>query len=357
MSLHIAEGFNAFPTSGSNHAPRGKSYVSSGGSWRISTSYSNADGTAAGRTGSGRSKVISTQPLRIEGIYGPVTMSTIYLGVGIYRHTNSATETSFLSIRNGTDTADHVTFALAGSNGQDLRVYGAGGTTLFTVSGVFPLDTWVWITAKVVIHDSAGEVTVKDGSLTTLGSATGVDTQASTATTLAFIFNTGAHEYRIDDLLIADGSGSRWNDYIPDMEILTYVAGTGATTNSYGTIGNGAGVTAIDELDADEDSTIWTDGQYSMSRLAYAFQDTTPTNVRGLGTELRIRANDTTTRRATPGVYLSTSNDGAAYFDFQNSYASGQYIAEVNPETGANWTGAQVDAAELYWVISTTSLG
>lgn len=212
------------------------------------------------------------------------------------------------------------------------------------------LNTWYFIEAKVVFHQTAGSCEARVAE-TVYVSVTGVDT-CNTANQYAnSIFNLiGSNQvgHFFDDLWLCNAAGAQNNDYLGDCRIETlYPTGAGGQTDW--TPSAGANWAAVDEATANDD-TDYVAATGVGSKDLYAFGNL----VTGTGLVRAIQP-ALTARLATAGARTLAATARTAGVDvdgpniplLSSSYLQYNKIQELNPNTGLPWTIAEINAAEF----------
>jgi hypothetical protein len=139
----------------------------------------------------------------------------------------------------------------------------ANGATLAGPSTGYPIpvnDSWFHIGIYLLVHSSAGAVTVKvdtGAGPTTILDASGIDTEAVAGKTLQY-FSThrpaGTGNWSMDNLLVMDGTGAKDNTFKGPGRVYFQMP-TGAGNYSDMTPSAGSNWQNVDEVPPDEDAT------------------------------------------------------------------------------------------------------
>ncbi|MFX4263132.1 hypothetical protein ACOBQJ_13170 [Pelotomaculum propionicicum] len=216
------------------------------------------------------------------------------------------------------------------------------GTTLGSVSTVpLRINVWEHVQIKVFINDSTGTVEVKINSVSVI-SLTGQDTQnglTGVITKAGLYCNTDCAFY--DDYWIDDA------DFLGDCIIETkFPNGAGDTTEW--TPSTGSNYACVDEVNQNGDTDYVSSGTAGQVDT-YAFADllTSAGSVKGVQANVWARKDDGGTRQiALVARPVSTDRVGASK-DMALTYAYYRETFALNPETGAPWTIAEVNAAKF----------
>lgn len=331
MALLLFEGFDHWPSATNNDAAKASRYYD--GTLRLSQSFANADGVVTGRFSYGQAKVVSSVHLPFVFDQAPAVSSPVYFLSFAVNFQGTSSNQSFLGLYREDGSQYHVTFV---RNGSDLIIQDAGGNNVLTINGILPAFSWVWLTIRIYIDGTSGTVTVKDGSLATLGTAGPGNFQSGTqARTKGFIFLASGTAYHLDDLFFSDASGATWNDYVPDFEIITGAVDT--TVPQMNTFSGSHA--AIAEISPDDGTIVSTAGLLNQRLAVYIPSSVSYTNVRGIGMTFRVRVLDGLSRQM---KLCYKTDDNATVVTVPaigtTIYRNTQFVFPRNPETGSNWS-------------------
>lgn len=331
MALLLFEGFDHWPSATSNDAAKASRYHD--GTLRLSQTFANTDGVVTGRFSYGQAKVVSSVPLFFLFDQAPAVATPVYFLSFAINFQGSSPNEPFLGLYDEAGSQFHTTFV---RNSSNLIVQDASGNTVLTLSGALPAFSWVWLTIRIYIDNTGGTVTIKDGGLGTLGTAGPGDFQAGTqARTKGFVFLTGSTAYHVDDLFFSDASGTTWNDYVPDFEVITGVIDTAVPqTNTFS--GSHANIA---ELSPDDATAVNAAGLVNQRLAVYIPSSVSYTNVRGIGMTFRVRAQDSLTRNMKLCYKTDDYSTGVPVPVISTPiYRNTQFVLPRNPESGNNWT-------------------
>lgn len=234
------------------------------------------------------------------------------------------------------------------------------GTTLIGTSDPTGLQQNVvaYLEIKVVLHASTGSVTIKVNG-TTVMALTNVNTSGASTTawttfrTPSIAGGTESSTFRwyIDDVMVMDGSGSAYNDFIGDHEGL-YVPADGEGAHTDGTPSAGADRAAmVDEASADGDST-YNSKAASAERDSFTLSTWPASGVIGpIQVVAQVRKEDNGAANIALGVRISGTDHDGADQGMNTTYAIKREVFELNPGTTAAWAGGAapelVDAKTL----------
>lgn len=247
----------------------------------------------------------------------------------------------------------HFTLGVDTTNGQPQVLRGAIGGTLLAspAAGYLNTGAWVYIEAKVAIHDSAGSVILRVNGAEVVN-LSGVDTRnggtgiCDTVSLFATSTNTGVTGY-IDDIIVMDTNGSANNDFLGDRRIYTlYPNGAGSSTDF--TPSAGSNYQCVDEPNMNDDtdyvasSTIGHIDMYAVGDLpsvpagidaVQVCAAVSKTDAGAIGAKARLKSGSTTVQSS--AIALATS------------YTLGTKILETDPDTSAAWSASAVNAIEI----------
>ena len=259
----------------------------------------------------------------------------------------------------------------AGTNQIDLRInpdqtlsVTRNGTVLGTSSFSILVNVYYHIELKVLIHPSAGTVELRINGVPRIGPLTGLNTRNTANSSAnqillgtinqASVTTAGTSQVDFDDIVVWDSQATDANgladihDFIGDCG-LTWLLPTGAGTTTQFTPDSGANYARVNEATPDGDTSYVSDANvgdidtYAMADLpanivavksvaVCHFARKTDTASRSIVAE--IRTNATNYSHITPA---SLSN--GYFYDFSNW--------GLNPNTGAAWTVADINAIEM----------
>lgn len=327
--------------------------------WSAASSSSQVDVlTSGGRFGGGA--------IRIRGSSGDETLSktltapypvTAIVGAAVLLEIESTSgtpgEDEILQLL---DSAATIHLTLTWSNqDQLLRVYRGTqtGTLLATASQPLGAALWTFLEVKATIADSGGLVQVRlDG--TQVLSFTGDTRNAGTAEIATvrfsnhFVASGTRHALRLDDVYFCDNAGSRNNDFLGDVRVVTLRPNADTAQADFTPSAGSAHYTLVaDAPDDDGDATYVESGTVGHKDL-YGYQDLsgTPAAIMAVQVTTVARKDDAGSRslRAVLKSGATTANGTARVLS--TSYAVYDDRFEVDPATGAAWTKAGVDALQ-----------
>lgn len=234
-----------------------------------------------------------------------------------------------------------------------IAVYRGDFTTLLGTSPVFfTLSNWTFLQVKVVIHDTAGSVEIRDSSGIVILALNGIDTRnAGTgycdAVALGLTSGTAAFTAYYDDWHVWDATGTICNTWTNDTRI-DHRLPSGAGSSTQFTSSGGANYAAVDDVTFN--TTDYVESATAGQKDTYAFGDIThsPPSIFSV-VMTAVGQKDDAGARALKLVARSGGADysGTATTLNQGSYTRCVDVREVDPATGAAWTQAGYNAAEI----------
>jgi hypothetical protein len=270
------------------------------------------------------------------------------MGVALHMQSAPVANAKLFEVREG---ASIIHMILRVTAGAQLQVVRGDGTVLATGSTVLVTDNWYYIEFKTVLHDTTGSYKVRIDGVDAPGlSATNVDTQNS-ATGLWDRVRIGATAggptTHVDDLYVADGSGSAPNnDLLGICRVETLLPQTGNGFNAGLTTSSGTDHGAlVDEVppnttDFNASAIVGAKDTYNYPALTLAG------SVLGIQTNLYVNKSDVGPREVCPVLrVVGVDYDGASVQPL-TTYTYLHEIHPRNPSTTLGWTVADVAALE-----------
>ena len=228
------------------------------------------------------------------------------------------------------------------SNGA-LRVL-RGSTVLATSSYTLQGQQWYYIELKATIHGSAGSYEVRVNRQTVL-SATGVNTQNTANASANEVGFGGDGTSWGDDFYICDATGTRNNDFLGDVEVVTLMP-AGAGNYAQWTPLSGANWENVDEIPQDGDTS------YNYSATAgqkdtFGAQTYSATGTPlGLQVNLIHRKDDAGSRTIRTLLRSGGADYSGTSESVLDSYSHAFDVWETDPADSADWTDTKINAAE-----------
>lgn len=243
-------------------------------------------------------------------------------------------------------------------NGRPL-ISSGGGTLIGYTNIALSLNTWYHISVETTINDTTGTLSCKINGAETLNGGAGftnIDTRnGGTAgwTRIGIGTSDTSMSFRINDVTVADGSGSVNNTHLGDCSVLVDIpnavngSNTGFTPNGGTFHGD-----RVREIPLDEDTT------YNAStavgqRDTYVFPSLTMSAGTPIGVINRMALKKTEAGTATAvgviyDISAATNYDGAVSLaPSEGSYAYFDDLREQDPDTSAAWTVAGINDKEF----------
>lgn len=252
-------------------------------------------------------------------------------------------------------------FALldAGTLQVDLRINTDGtlsvtrnGTVLGTTTFSVLLNVYYFIELKVFINNTTGTAEVRIDNTTRL-SLTSQDTQntANATANQVELSNTGsANQTEFDDYYVLDGTGSAPNnDFLGDIRVdAKFPSAVGNTTQlTRGGTDSGANWSQVEETAPNAD-TDYNEHATVGNKDTYVFEDLTHTPVTIFSASVLAYAKkDDAGAKGIILVTRSTTDFDSASQALATGYAYYEQIRELDPNTSAAWTLANLNAAEF----------
>jgi hypothetical protein len=339
MSLLFMDGFD--------HTGNGSPDLVAHGKWGANVGFSIAltSTTTQSRTG-GHSAQMYYQ--------GDETETKPYLAIGGFvvgmaiRFNQAPGGGDFIRIKEGAT----IHLALAMTAGAVLQVK-VGSTVIATGITVLPMNSWVYVEFKGVIHDTAGsyEVHIDGVAEASLTNAGPVDTRNAGATgqwdrVSVLPTSTGWTSF-VDDFYLCDLSGTSRNDFLGPIKIDTLMPQPGNGTNVGFTPSTGTDHGAL--VDENPPNTTDYNGGATVG-LKDTYNLTNPTlsgAILGIQVNMYAAKSDVGGRKVVSVVRVGgTDYDGSPDLPLITTF---QYVSQVrsqNPGTSADWTVADVTALE-----------
>lgn len=223
------------------------------------------------------------------------------------------------------------------------------GALLATGTTVFTIDTERYVTAKLVVSDTVGEILVTINGVTEIN-LTVQDTKF-TANAWADRLGLGNEVGYTGDGFI-DFDDFWWNDYEAwgDVRVEGRLPnGNGNLSNFLGSDGNSVdNYLLVDENPPNGDTDYVSSGTAGDIDL-YAMQNATPTSgtVKAVGVHLYARKDDAGARSIAPMVRDGTTNNAGTTQAIGTSYLYYSQYYKDNPVTTNPWTITEVNADEF----------
>jgi hypothetical protein len=228
------------------------------------------------------------------------------------------------------------------------------GESTGTILGVSHInitpDTWYYIELKVTFHDTTGAAELRIDSIPVIN-VSGVDTTSGTTVIQSLNFAcTRAFKMKIDDIYICDTSTTLNNDFLDDVYVeIILPDGNGTTSDMVGSDADSTdNYLLVNEQPSDGDTSYAETGTVG-EKDTYNYEDivSSPDTILGAMCVTEIRKTDTDGRQAKAVCRsVATEEDGAVMGITQNYFMFG-HCFQSDPDTGALWLEAAINAAEF----------
>jgi len=241
----------------------------------------------------------------------------------------------------------------------ELRLQRGGATTISTTTTTLSTSNEYYLEFKVLVNDTAGtfEVKIADVTLNNEETITATDhtdtlldskiSSLSTEVTWNRVrFASSMDGLLIDDVYLADGSGSDVNDFQGNILVEAIEPnGDGSTTNL--TPSSGSNFENVDDATMDSDTTYNTADADSELDL-YTMTDITRTgDIVGVQVQANARITEASPRKLRLITRHGTTNGESATTTLADDTYRGRYaIFEQNPDTAAAWTNSDITDIE-----------
>lgn len=239
-----------------------------------------------------------------------------------------------------------------GTLGWSRDVNGYNDAPIWTTTNVKLAEgAWTYVEAKIVLNNSTGSVSIR----TDMGTEeTGTNLNTSNATSLldvaeiSFFGGVTNHgmveDCSIDDIYVADDTGTVNNDWLGSVEIVTVLPTADGTVSQWTPSTGVDHYALLDEIppdDADYVSTGTSGHRDLFQKGAVSGSDT----IYGIQTGVRVRnsgVSAATVETVVKGTAESTDVHGC-----DNSFAMRWAVFETDPDTSTFFTDATLNAVEI----------
>lgn len=313
------------------------------GTWTVPTS--------AGRRGTGCASVTTANSFIIKVL--PSAYSTLIAGFAYQPGTAVAALRDFIGFCDTGFTNATVQITIAVDTNMAVRAYrgtSGSGTLLGTsANNAIAAGVFQYIEAKVFVHASAGTVQVKVNGVTVLN-LSGINTKNTANTTMSqFGLNTPTNVGNLfDDVYLCDASGTDNNDFLGDSRVDTLMPNGDGFYLNWTPTGGGAHWTQVNAIPP-QIATNVSDGSVG-DKDTYNFADLTAITgtIFGVAQTLYAQKSDAGTRSVQPLCRSGgVDSAGSAIALGTGANFTPQRILERDPNTGAIWTEAGVNAAQF----------
>jgi hypothetical protein len=337
MALVWADGFDHYGTSTALALQAG--YTQFAPSGIISTSP---------RTGTNCLQFTQTNFVYIRKILN-TAVNTLGCGFGLY--TNVTPGINYWGVRFQTGGS---TSRLAVTIGTDLRILIKdldNGTTLAQSNvNTIQLGTWQWIEIKAGIGAANGqgfcEVRVGGTTVVSLLNASFGTTQLNTVV-IGYAGSTGGNtlDFRVDDFIIWDGTGSDNNDFLGDRRCITMIPTSDGATQNWTPVGSATGWGAIDEIPANITDYVEASNVNDVSEFGKSGLTVKTVGVAGIQLYAYAQKSDVGTATFRVGVNSNNVVQNSPTLTPGTSFGYFTYLLERDPNGSIPWTKAALEGA------------
>jgi hypothetical protein len=329
MALRFIDGFDHSGTSDNIHATKYTSWAST----NSIVASPVRTGTGAVNTSSTNGQASVTKPLTTSG--------AAIVGVACRFTAVPSAQNKFLDIREGATV--HVALAI---NTSMQLVVRRDATVLATGATVLALNTWYYLELKTVIHDTTGTYEVHIDGVTEI-TGTGADTRNGGAGTWdrVALISPGV-QVGMDDLYVADDSGSVNNNFLGIVKVETLLPQTGNGTNTGFTPSTGSDRGALVDENP-PNTTDYNTGTTAGQKDTYNYPALSLSgNVLGVQTNLYTIKTDAGARTVAPVVRIGATDYDGTTVSPLTTYSYFSELRELNPNSGVAWTTTDVGNLE-----------
>lgn len=279
------------------------------------------------------------------------------IGIAVWRSSAATNTAVYVSFYNGISLEDQLTVCCFLNGVIQVRKGGPTGTIIQTsVTGVFYYDTWWYLEVKAGIASVGGYAQVRVNTEIVID-IPDADTQGGTATNFDCIA-WGVQHYNantvagflLDDLYMCDLHGTENNDYLGNVRVKTqFVTGNGSHLD-FSIGGSSPAATnwqSVLNRNLDETKYVYTPdvGDYDLYTIEAILNSPV---VYGVQLCTASRQDDATQRILHNQLKTlgGTLDEGVNHY-LNQLYTYNTDIWELNPETGAGWTGTEVNGLQI----------
>lgn len=231
---------------------------------------------------------------------------------------------------------------------MQVRRGNESGTVLGqTGPGVYAFNVWTFWEIKVTFNQTTGSVEVrKNGSPTPVINVTGIDT-CNTANEYAnqIRLESNSNQIVYDDFYVCDTAGSLNNDFLGD--VASYAYDPDADTLVEWTLSSGSTAwSLLDETPYNDTDFIETSTNAQKVRMTHENVDADDV-VYGVTQHVFVRKTDVTLCSARAIQKVGGVDYSGPTLVLSTSYQGANRLMETNPNTGNQWTPAEINASEF----------
>jgi hypothetical protein len=220
-----------------------------------------------------------------------------------------------------------------------------------TVGPVVPAKAYTHIETKVFCDASAGTVEVRVNGVTVL-MATGLDTDPTGAHSIAQVSASVSFSdagFQIDDLFAWNTAGGEIVDFVGDKKVYTEFTGSDTAQADWVPSVGGSG-SALLATNPPNDGVDYVEAGVAGDLSIYGITDLpgTVVSIAAVMTATRMWKTDAGSAHVTVGMISDSANDDGADHSITSAPTYWHDVFETDPATGAPWTLAGFNAAEVF---------
>jgi hypothetical protein len=212
------------------------------------------------------------------------------------------------------------------------------GSVLTTYYYAFSDLKWYWISVKTTINSTSGAVMVNLNG-TNVINLTSKNTRGTTSNNYAnrvWIKNAASGTY-IDDVIITDTSGSKFNDVITEKTIKAYFPNADGSSNDW-IPSTGSRYTCVNETSTNNGDTNYVSSSTVGAVQLFAMNDVNnATSLDAVQITAVAKKDDSTSRVLRTVLRTNSTNYESADQNLTTSYQAYTTIYDTNPNTTSTW--------------------
>lgn len=239
---------------------------------------------------------------------------------------------------------------ISSTGALNLKRGGTSGTNLVASTDALLANVWYYVEAKLTIDDSVGSFSVR---------VNGQEWATYTGDTKYSYYYDGASAIKMygmpsavkiwyDDLYICDGTGSQNNDFLGDVRVDTLFPTGAGNAADFTPTGNANNWENVADTAPDEDTSYnGSDTVDAQDSFTFGSLSALDSSIFGVQENILAKKDDAGTRLLHGLTRVSSTDYEGSDLSLPDSYANQTQIWEQNPSTSANWTEAEINAAEF----------
>lgn len=328
MALRWFDGFDTYPTADialRYNIPGGGSFQTVPGAGRFG---SGALRNAISGGGEVLAKFFDDQPTWVVGV--------------AYKFTPAGKATTVIALQDSGN--GQVELFMDSSNILTLR---RNGTVVATGTTTLLANTFYFLEFKATISGS-GSMEARIGGVSEVTFSGNTDAQSSGhANRVCLYYDQFQTQASYDDYYVCDGTGARNNTFLGDMRVEDLVPSAQGSHADFSHTGAASSLLAVNEAGEDGDTSyVWSNTVGDKETFTYPNLSSVPSLIAGVQVVAVARKDDAGTRALTPLFRIGGVDYPASQLALPDSYTYLGLLTELNPATGAPWTGADVNAVE-----------